>query len=91
MRFASPHFRLRCLRRIIQQATVCLLGAALSGAPVWAQGADTRAPGYASSLPTLGDPAQGSLSSVQEKRLGEIIMREMRQEPDYLHDSLLRD
>ncbi|OZB50170.1 MAG: peptidase M48 Ste24p, partial [Thiomonas sp. 15-63-373] len=37
------------------------------------------------------DPAQGSLSSVQEKRLGEIIMREMRQEPDYLHDSLLRD
>ena len=91
MRFASPHFRLRCLRRISQQATVWLLGAALSGAPVWAQGADTRAPGYASSLPTLGDPAQGSLSSVQEKRLGEIIMREMRQEPDYLHDSLLRD
>jgi len=91
VRFVSPHFRLRRLRHISQQAAVCLLGAALSGAPVWAQGADTHAPGYASSLPTLGDPAQGSLSSAQEKRLGEIIMREMRQEPDFLHDSLLRD
>lgn len=50
-----------------------------------------RDPGYAAGLPALGDPAQGSFSPQQEKRLGEIIMREMRKEPVYLHDSLLRD
>jgi len=88
VRFALPYFR---PRRVAGQTAVCLLTLALCATPVWAQVADDRAPGLASSLPTLGDPAQGALSSAQEKRLGEIIMREMRQEPDYLHDSLLRD
>ncbi len=46
--------------------------------------------GYAASLPALGDPAQGSFTPVQEKRLGEIIMRELRRQPDYLHDALLQ-
>lgn len=76
------------MRRLI----CCVLGAALlAPAAGGAQHATLSDPGGASSLPTLGDPAQGSFSAVQEKRLGEIIMREMRQEPAYLHDSLLRD
>lgn len=74
-----------------KRAALALLSAALLIPPGWAQPVDSRDPGYASNLPTLGDPAQGSFSSAQEKRLGEIIMREMRQEPAYLHDSLLRD
>jgi len=79
---------------VLRRLACCLSSAALLAQPVWAQTSDTgdtRDPGYASTLPTLGDPAQGSFSSAQEKRLGEIIMREMRAEPAYLHDSLLRD
>lgn len=83
-----PIHRLRPLRlRVI----AALLAMTLPCAPSWAQSAETRASGSSSSLPTLGDPAQGSLTSAQENRLGEIIMREMRQEPAYLDDSLLRD
>ncbi|OYV40917.1 MAG: peptidase M48 Ste24p [Thiomonas sp. 20-64-5] len=78
--------------RALRRFSCCLLSTALLfPTAAWAQIADARDPGYASSLPTLGDPAQGSFSAAQEKRLGEIIMREMRQEPAYLHDSLLRD
>ena len=73
------------------RVAAALLAATLPCAPSGAQTVETSTAGSASSLPTLGDPAQGSFSSVQEKRLGEIIMRDMRQEPDYLHDSLLRD
>lgn len=79
------------MSRTLHRISNCLLSAALLAPPVWAQTFDSRDPGYASNLPTLGDPAQGSFSSAQEKRLGEIIMREMREEPAYLHDSLLRD
>ena len=85
---STPLHRLRPLR---QRAVAALLAMTLPCAPSWAQSAETRASGSSSSLPTLGDPAQGSLTSAQEKRLGEIIMREMRQEPAYLEDSLLRD
>lgn len=47
-------------------------------------------PGYAAGLPALGDPAQGSFSPSQERQMGRVIMRALRKEPDYLHDSLLR-
>lgn len=41
----------------------------------------------ASSLPDLGDPAQEALSTAQEKRIAEEIMRELRfREPSYLDD-----
>jgi predicted Zn-dependent protease len=72
-------------------AACCLICTALLAPTSRAQSPQPSDPGYASSLPTLGDPAQGSFSAVQERRLGEIIMREMRQEPAYLDDSLLRD
>ncbi len=42
-------------------------------------------------LPALGDAAQGLLSPAVETRLGQRIMGEMRQQPEYLHDVLLRD
>ena len=82
---STPLHRLRPFR---QRAAAALLAMTLPCAPSWAQSAETRTSGSSSSLPTLGDPAQGSLTSAQEKRLGEIIMREMRQEPAYLEDSL---
>ena len=77
--------------RLPHRFACCALSVALLAPTAWAQASDSRDPGYANSLPTLGDPAQGSFSPAQEKRLGEIIMREMRAEPAYLHDSLLRD
>ena len=43
------------------------------------------------SLPALGDAAQGLLSPAVETRLGQRIMSEIRQQPQYLHDVLLRD
>ncbi|MDE2252989.1 MAG: M48 family metalloprotease [Betaproteobacteria bacterium] len=55
--------------------------------------ADTRAAEDEpiASLPALGDAAQGVLSPAVETRLGQRIMSEMRQQPQYLHDVLLRD
>lgn len=55
--------------------------------------ADTRAAEDESiaSLPALGDAAQGVLSPAVETRLGQRIMSEIRQQPQYLHDVLLRD
>ncbi|MDE1953949.1 MAG: M48 family metalloprotease [Betaproteobacteria bacterium] len=42
-------------------------------------------------LPALGDAAQGLLPPAVETRLGERIMGDMRRQPEYLHDVLLRD
>jgi predicted Zn-dependent protease len=41
-------------------------------------------------LPALGDAGQGVLSPVLEQRLGQRIMGEIRQDPHYLRDVLLR-
>jgi len=45
----------------------------------------------AQSLPDLGDAAQGSFSPQQERRLGESIMREIRQDPAYYDDAEATD
>ncbi|CDY79934.1 Exported zinc metalloprotease YfgC precursor [Caballeronia glathei] len=50
-----------------------------------------RAPLSAVQLPDLGDGSGGSLTPQAERRLGERMMRELRREPDYLDDWLLRD
>jgi predicted Zn-dependent protease len=42
-------------------------------------------------LPSLGDGSGGSLSPQAERRLGERVMREVRGDPDYLSDWLVRD
>ena len=91
----TPHHRRRPVHRLLRGAAVVLLCGSLAMLPFASPLAQARTeigdPGYAAGLPTLGDPAQGNFSPQQEKRLGEIIMREMRQEPAFLQDSLLRD
>ncbi len=90
----SPHLAssrpVPVLRRVAAMLLCCSLAAVSATVPAQTPAA-SRDPGYASGLPALGDPAQGTLSPQQEKRLGEIIMRQMWHDPSYLHDSLLRD
>lgn len=40
-------------------------------------------------LPTLGDAAREDLSPVMERRLGEVIMRDIRRDHDYLDDDAI--
>jgi predicted Zn-dependent protease len=42
-------------------------------------------------LPDLGDGSGGALSPQAERRLGERLMRDLRRDPDYLDDWLIRD
>ncbi len=69
----------------------CLGCAGLVLAPRLAFGDDGGADGAPiSSLPALGDAGQGVLSPALEQRLGQIIMAQLRQDPHYLRDALLR-
>ncbi|MGF6510471.1 hypothetical protein OKW26_006298 [Paraburkholderia sp. 32] len=52
---------------------------------------DWRAPIVAQKLPDLGSGGAGSLSPQAERKLGERVMREIRRDPDYLDDWLVRD
>ena len=56
-----------------------------------APAANLRAPLRALELPDLGDGSGGSLTPQAERRLGERVMREVRRDPDYLDDWLVRD
>jgi predicted Zn-dependent protease len=42
-------------------------------------------------LPDLGDNSSGNLSDIDEKKLGEKIIREIRKDPDYSNNWLLYD
>jgi len=42
-------------------------------------------------LPDLGDGSGGALTPQAERRLGERVMREIRADPDYINDWLVRD
>ncbi|SDV51640.1 M48 family metalloprotease [Chitinasiproducens palmae] len=42
-------------------------------------------------LPTLGDGSGGELSPADERRWGEVLLREVRRDPSYLDDPLLND
>ena len=42
-------------------------------------------------LPDMGDPGGGSLSRIDERKYGEMIMREIRPDPDYSNDLPLYD
>lgn len=44
-------------------------------------------PAFSEGLPDLGDISQSTLAPIQERRLGESIMREIRSDPSYLEDS----
>ncbi|SAK64804.1 peptidase M48 Ste24p [Caballeronia temeraria] len=50
-----------------------------------------RAPLSSVQLPDLGDGSGGSLTPQAERKVGEKMMREVRADPDYLDDWLLRD
>jgi len=54
-------------------------------------GAGWRAPIVAQQLPDLGSGGAGSLTPQAERKLGERVMRELRRDPDYLDDWLVRD
>ncbi|MDR5853703.1 M48 family metalloprotease [Caballeronia sp. LZ062] len=53
--------------------------------------ANLRAPLSSVQLPDLGDGSGGTLSPQAERKLGERTMREVRADPDYLDDWLIRD
>ena len=65
---------------LIRSLLVLWLVACLFNAQVLAQG-----------LPELGDPAQSGFTPAQEKQLGKLIMREMRQDPDFYDDVEVTD
>ncbi|MGP8433522.1 M48 family metalloprotease [Paraburkholderia fungorum] len=50
-----------------------------------------RAPIVTQQLPDLGNGGSGSLTPQAERKLGERVMREVRRDPDYLDDWLVRD
>ncbi|MGF6377277.1 putative Zn-dependent protease [Paraburkholderia atlantica] len=52
---------------------------------------DWRAPIVAQQLPDLGSGGAGSLTPQAERKLGERVMRDIRRDPDYLDDWLVRD
>jgi predicted Zn-dependent protease len=53
--------------------------------------ASLRAPLSTLQLPDLGDGSGGSLTPQAERKLGERVMREIRRDPDYIDDWLVRD
>lgn len=65
------------LRRPLCALLSAVLISGSGSAPAWAQSPN---------LPTLGDPASEELSPLQERRLGETIMREMRRERAVMND-----
>ncbi|RKR44289.1 M48 family metalloprotease [Paraburkholderia sp. BL17N1] len=50
-----------------------------------------RTPIVTQQLPDLGNGGSGSLTPQAERKLGERVMRELRRDPDYLEDWLVRD
>jgi beta-barrel assembly-enhancing protease len=50
-----------------------------------------RAPLASVQLPDLGDGSGGALTPQAERKVGERMMREVRADPDYLDDWLIRD
>ncbi|MBN3754092.1 M48 family metallopeptidase [Paraburkholderia sp. Tr-20389] len=53
--------------------------------------ASLHAPMSTQQLPDLGDGSGGTLTPQAERKLGERVMREVRSDPDYIDDWLVRD
>jgi predicted Zn-dependent protease len=62
--------------RLLRAATVAWVAASLALTPV----------AVAQGLPELGDPSQSILSGVQERKLGEAVVRQIRGSGAYLND-----
>jgi len=54
-------------------------------------GIGLRAPSWVPQLPDLGDGSGGALTPQAERRIGERAMREIRADPEYIGDWLVRD
>ncbi|WP_028217838.1 M48 family metalloprotease [Paraburkholderia oxyphila] len=54
-------------------------------------GTSARSPAWVPQLPDLGDGSGGALTPQAERRIGERVMREIRRDPDYIGDWLVRD
>lgn len=57
----------------------------------WPARAPLAQPTPASRLPALGDSVSDDMDLIQERRLGDRIMRDLRKDPDYLEDPLLQE
>ncbi|QGZ55511.1 M48 family metalloprotease [Paraburkholderia acidiphila] len=68
-----------------------LSAAGQSGASSASGNTSVRAPAWVPQLPDLGDGSGGALSPQAERRIGERVMREIRRDPDYIGDWLVRD
>lgn len=64
----------RAMRGWLKRLTAAVLAVSLAGTSV------------AQNLPDLGDASQAALSPLNEKRIGEMIMREIRRDPTFLDD-----
>ncbi|PXW24327.1 M48 family metalloprotease [Paraburkholderia caballeronis] len=62
-----------------------------SGQPGSRANDSLRALSWVPQLPDLGDGSGGSLTPQAERRIGERVMREIRTDPDYVGDWLVRD
>lgn len=51
----------------------------------------THVPSWVPQLPDLGDGSGGALTPQAERRIGERVMRQIRRDPDYVDDWLVRD
>jgi predicted Zn-dependent protease len=62
-----------------------------SGQPGAHSRSSVRPGAWMPQLPDLGDGSGGALTPQAERRLGERVMREIRTDPDYIGDWLVRD
>jgi predicted Zn-dependent protease len=72
-------------RRSRTAAVVLAVALALPPAPA------PRGAAAAQSLPDLGDVSQASFSPVQERKLGETIIRQLRASGGYINDPEVND
>jgi beta-barrel assembly-enhancing protease len=79
---------------VAARLTASLCALALLGTSGWAQAQGAASspeptPATQNSLPALGDSVSDDLSVGTERRIGDQIMRAIRQDPDYLDDPVL--
>lgn len=77
----------RILARLLPHALLAVAGLAVLAPPVAAQTPGTSPPPAARGLPSLGDA--GDMTTLEERKLGDAIIRELYRDPAYLDDPVL--
>lgn len=80
-----------CSTRLRRLRCIGLLAAAVGLAGPLGSVAQTAGPSAAPRLPSLGDAIADDFDVIEEQRLGQRIMNELRRDPDYLDDPLLSE